>query len=48
MTYLIIYSYVPLYAEDISEEEYAEIASKFYSWEKGNENDSLLRQQMYK
>lgn len=46
MTYLIIYSYVPLYAEDISEEEYAEIASKFYSWEKGNENDSLLRQQI--
>lgn len=35
-----------LFAECMSDEEYSALASKFYSWEKGNADDSLLRQQI--
>lgn len=35
-----------LCAEEITELEYEKLAMKFYSWEKGNENDSLVRQQI--
>lgn len=35
-----------LYAEKITELEYERLAMMFYSWEKGNENDSLIRQQI--
>lgn len=45
MVCLSISASVPLVAEYIPEEHYVEMAAKFYSWEKGNEDDSLIRQQ---
>ena len=46
IAYIVLLSYCPLHAEYISDAEMDSLAMKFYSWEKGNENDALLRQQV--